>query len=678
MERHHAQKRESGEAYFSHPLEVAGILARYRLDSATIATGLLHDTIEDGVATEEEIRREFGTEVSKLVDGVTKLSKIEPRAAATRGDLGKFVLAMSKDVRVLLVKLADRLHNMRTLQHIQRPERRQRIARETLDLYAPLARRVGIMAICEELEDLAFAELQPAEHDAICRRLEFLKKRYPSQVGRTLNELRRVLEASGIESEVTGREKRPHSIWQKMQRKRVTTEKVTDLFAFRVVTPSEEECYRTLSVVHRQWRFVPGSFRDYISLPKPNGYRSLHTTVIGPHKRAIEIQIRTKDMHQVAEYGLAAHWQYKSQGSGPEQLSPDTLQWLRGLREIFESATHHSEGIEDTKLEIYNDLVFCFTPKGDVISLPERATPVDFAYAVHSRVGATCVGCKINDRPAPLDTPLQSGDQVEILRSRSQQPSAVWETFVRTGRARSQIRKSLRRSREREHLKLGKAIIEHEFEMAGEKFVPKTLSPVLKVFGYKTQRELFTAIGAGQLEGAKVVRAIHPKAHRKFAAKTRKGRPVKGAAVGIKGLKPGIAVHLATCCSPLPGERIVGIMTEGLGARVHTIDCETLERFSGDPERWYDLSWAEGDNLPGQIGRLRVKLTNRPGSLNALAAGIARTGANIANLRVQRRSVDFFDLDVDVEVENIRHLNEILVALEASAEIYKAERVTKR
>ncbi len=678
MERHDAQKRESGEAYFSHPLEVAGILAGYRMDSATIATGLLHDTIEDGVATAAEIEREFGVEVSRLVDGVTKLSKIEPRVSANRGDFGKFVLAMSKDVRVLLVKLADRLHNMRTLRFIRKPERRRRIARETLDLYAPLARRVGMMAICEELEDLAFAELQPAEHDAICRRLEFLKKRHPSQVGRTLNEMRRILKAGGIEGEVTGREKRPYSVWQKMQRKRVTTEKVTDLFAFRVVVVSEDECYRTLSLVHRQWRFVPGSFRDYISLPKPNGYQSLHTTVIGPHRRAIEIQIRTRNMHQVAESGLAAHWQYKSQGSGPEQLSPDTLQWLRGLGEIFESATHHAEGIEDTKLEIYNDLVFCFTPNGDVISLPEQATPVDFAYAVHSRVGATCVGCKINDHPAPLDTPLQSGDQVEILRSRSQRPSAVWETFVRTGRARSQIRKSLRRSRQREHLKLGKAILEHEFEMAGEKFVPRALSSVLKVFGYATQKELFAAVGAGQLEGAKVVRALHPQADRKFAAKVRKGRTVKGAAVGIKGLKPGIAVHLATCCSPLPGERIVGIMTEGLGARVHTIDCETLERFSGDPERWYDLSWAEDDDMPGQIGRLQVKLTNRPGSLSALAERIARAGANIANLRIHRRSVDFFDLEVDVEVDDVRHLNAILVALEASSSIYRAERVTKR
>ncbi len=678
MERHGAQTRESGEAYFSHPLEVAGILAGYRLDSATIATGLLHDTIEDGVATADEIQREFGDEVSELVDGVTKLSKIEPSASANRGDLGKFVLAMSKDVRVLLVKLADRLHNMRTLRFLQKPERRQRIARETLDLYAPLARRVGMMTICEELEDLAFAELQPAEYDAICRRLAFLKKRYPSHVRNTLRKLDSALESGEVEGEVSGREKSPYSVWQKMRRKRVTAEKVTDLFAFRVVVESEEACYQTLSVVHRQWRFVPGSFRDYISLPKPNGYQSLHTTVIGPHKRAIEIQIRTRNMHQVAEYGLAAHWQYKSQGSGPDQLSPDTLQWLSGLREIFESASHHSEGIEDTKLEIYNDLVFCFTPNGDVISLPKQATPVDFAYAVHSRVGATCVGCKINDQPAPLDTPLQSGDQVEILRSRSQRPAAVWETFVRTGRARSQIRKSLRRSRQREHLKLGKAIIEHEFEAAGEKFVPKMLSPVLKVFGFATQKELFTAVGAGQLEGAKVVRALHPQADRKFVARARKGRTVKGAAVGIKGLKPGIAVHLATCCSPLPGERIVGLMTEGLGAQVHTIDCETLERFSGDPERWYDLSWADGDDVPGQIGRLRVKLTNRPGSLSALAEGIARADANISNLRVQRRSVDFFDLEIDVEVENVRHLNAILVALEASSAIYSAERVTKQ
>ncbi len=673
MNRHGSQVRDSGAPYFSHPLEVAGILANYRLDSATIATGLLHDTIEDGVASASEIHELFGSEVAILVDGVTKLSKIRRGTAPGRGnDLRKFVLAMTEDIRVLFVKLADRLHNMRTLSHIRKPERRRRIAEETLDIYAPLARRVGIIEICEELEDLAFAEIHPEAHESVRKRVAFLHESAPRQMERTEMALRKMLEKAGIKAEVSGREKRPYSIWRKMKRKQISVGGVNDFHAFRVVVKELFDCYRILGAIHETWRFVPGRFKDHISVPKPNGYRSLHTAVIGPHNHRIEVQIRTEEMHQIAERGLAAHWLYKDRGSGPAALH-EAGQWLRGLREIFEGAADHEEGLEDTKLEMYSDLVFCFTPDGDVISLPYNATPVDFAYAVHTRIGETCVGCTVNGVAAPLNTSLANGDQVEILRSRGQKPQSNWESFVRTGRARSHIRRFLRAERRKEFAKLGQRIVEKAFEEAGHPFTPKALDPALRQLGFRSRKGLFVSVGSGEFASTPVLQAVHPDARRPRARAQRKGQAVEGASVGIRGLVPGVAVHLAECCSPLPGERIVGILIEGKGASVHTIDCESLERFVAEPERWLDLKWAE--EAVGQVARMRARVTNKPGSLNALAEGIAGTGANVTNLRILRRSVDVFELEVGIEVEDVRHFRDILTVLHARPEIFDVERI---
>jgi len=447
MKMHGSQKRASGDPYFSHPIEVAGILTKYRLDSSSIITALLHDTIEDTPATLEDIEKLFGSEIARLVDGVTKLSRIEMQSdhAKQAENLRKLVIAMSEDIRVLLVKLADRVHNMRTLHYIQKPEKRRRIALETMEIYAPLAERIGMQEIKMELEDLAFAELHGDARASIIARLNFLREQGGDLIGRILEELRATLAEAGIEATVSGREKTPYSIWLKMQRKNVGFEQLSDIMAFRVAVPTVEDCYRALGVIHSKYPMVPNRFKDYISTPKPNGYRSLHTGVFGPERHRIEVQIRTYEMHEVSELGVAAHWKYKATGSSNQKVTDGRqYRWLRELLDILEHASNPDEFLEHTKLEMFQDQVFCFTPKGDLIALPSGATPVDFAYAVHSDVGDTCVGAKINGRIMPLRSRLQNGDQVEIITSKAQTPNPTWERFVVTGKARARIRRFIR------------------------------------------------------------------------------------------------------------------------------------------------------------------------------------------------------------------------------------------
>ena len=450
MKAHGAQTRASGDPYFSHPLEVAGILTNYHLDTASIITALLHDTIEDTEATTEEITELFGEEVAQLVDGVTKLTQLELQSdrAKQAENFRKLLLAMSKDIRVLLVKLADRLHNMRTLHHVPKEERRHRIAHETMDIYAPLAERIGMHDIKDELEDRAFRELYPDARDSITRRLEFLRSEGESVVEAVLGELRDVFAEAGIEVNIAGREKSPYSIWRKMQRTHSSVEQLSDIIAFRVVVPTVPDCYQALGVVHGRYQVVPGRFKDYISTPKPNGYRSLHTSVIGLADHRIEIQIRTQDMHDVAERGVAAHWVYKETGSGPasDAVREENRQyrWLQELLEILENAVAPEDFLAHTRMEMFSDQVFCFSPRGEVYSLPRGATPIDFAYAVHTDIGDKSVGAKINGRNMPLRTVLQNGDQVEILISKNQTPSPDWEKLVVTGKARSRIRRVLR------------------------------------------------------------------------------------------------------------------------------------------------------------------------------------------------------------------------------------------
>jgi guanosine-3',5'-bis(diphosphate) 3'-pyrophosphohydrolase len=679
MRAHGAQLRASGDPYFSHPVEVAGILAQMKLDTASIVTGLLHDTVEDTVATLDDIERLFGHEIARLVDGVTKLSRIELQSDQTKQaeNFRKLVLAMSEDIRVLLVKLADRLHNMRTLHFIDSADKRRRIARETMDIYAPLAERIGMHRMKDELEDLAFAELHPDARAGIIARLGFLRDRGAGVVPRIIAELEDKLRQGGLaRASVSGREKTPYSIWHKMQRKNVGFEQLSDVMAFRVLVDEVAECYHALGIIHSAYHVVPGRFKDYISTPKPNGYRSLHTGVIGPEQQRIEVQIRTRDMHEVAELGVAAHWSYK-QGAGTTE-GPQ-YRWLRELLDILEHAAGPEEFLEHTKLEMFQDQVFAFTPKGDLIALPRGATAVDFAYAVHSQIGDTCVGAKINGRLVPLRTQLSNGDQVEIITSRAQKPSPTWERFVVTGKARARIRRFIRTQQRAEYLDLGRAILQKAFRQEGEEFSERPLEAVLKNFNCASVEDLYVAVGQGLLTGRAVVNAAFPQ-HQEpknkvvSLARARSRTSRSELAVPIRGLIPGMALHFAGCCHPLPGDRIVGIVTTGKGVTIHTIDCETLENFADTPERWLDVAWSNSDAEQVHVGRINVTIANEPGNLGSLTTVIGKQGGNISNLKITNRSSDFFEIMIDIEVVDVKHLTTIIAALRATPVINSVER----
>jgi guanosine-3',5'-bis(diphosphate) 3'-pyrophosphohydrolase len=680
MKVHGSQKRASGDPYFSHPLEVAGILTQFKLDSASIVTALLHDTVEDTLTTIEEIERLFGPEVGRLVDGVTKLSRLELQSDQSRQaeNFRKLVIAMSEDIRVLLVKLADRLHNMRTLHHIPSAEKRLRIARETMDIYAPLAERIGMRTVQEELEDLAFAQINPDARDSIIARLKFLRERGGDIVTRITDQLKRVLAEDGLQVWVSGREKTPHSIWRKMQRKNVGFEQLSDIMAFRLVVEDVTDCYRALGTIHSRYPVVPGRFKDYISTPKPNGYRSLHTGVFGPEQQRIEIQIRTREMHEIAEYGVAAHWKYKS---GDAKTDGKQYRWLRELLDILEHAGTPEEFLEHTKLAMFQDQVFCFTPKGDLIALPRGATLVDFAYAVHSQVGDHCVGGKINGRMMPLKTQLSNGDQVEIITSKAQTPSPMWERFVVTGKARARIRRFVRTQQRAQFVTLGRSMVQKAFRQEGYEFTEKAIDGVLKIFKCETADDLYALVGEGKVSEREVIGAVFPGT--KTPAKPSKIIPLlrgkakekgKSGGVPIRGLIPGMAVHYAGCCHPLPGDRIVGIVTTGKGVTIHTIDCDTLASFADTPERWIDVAWENTEDGDARVGRVALVVANEPGSLGALSTVIAKNAGNITNLKITNRTQQFWEMLIDIEVRDVKHLTNIIAALRATPAINSVER----
>ena len=683
MKAHGSQRRASGDPYFSHPIEVAGILTGIRLDCATIITALLHDTVEDTGATLDEIRNLFGAEVAQLVDGVTKLTRLELQSDQTKQaeNFRKLLLAMSEDIRVLLVKLADRLHNMRTLQFVDDAEKRKRVARETMEIFAPLAERIGMQGMKDELEDLAFAELNPDARDSVIARLEFLRDEGGNQVPRIAAELERTLAEADVVAAVSGREKQPYSIWRKMQRKNIAFEQLSDIVAFRVVVESVAKCYQTLGVVHGAYSVVPGRFKDFISTPKPNGYQSIHTTVIGPESQRIEIQIRTREMQEFAEYGVAAHWHFKQLSGALARPEGRQYRWIRELLEILEHASDPEEFLEHTKLEMYQDQVFCFTPKGDLIALPRGATPVDFAYAVHSEVGDTCVGAKINGRIKPLRTILHNGDQVEIVCSKAQTPSPTWERFVVTGKARSRIRRFVRLQQRAQYVDLGRAIVQKGFREVGKKFSKRALQRVIETFRCKTVDDLYATVGEGVITGRKVIEQVFPDLKLKEGkvvslTRRRAKRAESGEhAVPIRGLIPGMAMHFAGCCHPLPGDRIVGIVTTGKGVTIHTIDCETLETFAEVPERWLDVAWDLDPESTGiHLGRINIVVMNEPGSLGSLSTVIAKNLGNISNLKITNRATDFFEILVDIEVQDVKHLTNIIAALRVTPTINSVER----
>ena len=689
MRMHGSQLRASGDPYFAHPIEVAGILTEYRLDTASIVTALLHDVIEDTPVTRAEIDQLFGEEVGELVEGVTKLSRLELAHEHTRQaeNRRKFILAISKDVRVLMVKLADRLHNMRTLQFIKSQDKRERIARETLDIYAPLARSIGCHRICSELEELAFKHLNPVARDAIVRRLETLRVSQGGAVAVVSGEISSKLEAAGLVARVMGREKHPYSIWRKLQRKSVGFSQLSDIYAFRVIVDSEADCYRALGVIHRVWPCVPERFKDFISTPKRNNYRSLHTTVVGPRGMRIEMQIRTEAMDRVAEDGVAAHWRYKDQSYGFDaeameaEGGRDPLINLRHLVQVLEHGGDAEDFVEHAKLEMFLDQVFVFSPKGRLITLPRWAMPLDFAYAVHSDVGDTAVGVKINGELKPLRTPLQNGDVVEIIRGPKPVAHPEWQSLAITGRARSAIRRHIRQTEKEEFVRLGRGSVDQAFERASRARADVSLRPALDRFGVATEDELFSAVGRGRITPVQVLEAVFPglKETEKAAASARRRiEDGKGARLYVRGggLTPGVTLHFCDHCDPVPGDRIVGILRDdGKGLSVHAIDCAQLAEFEDRDDLWRDLQWTpEAERNTVSQARLRATVRNAPGVLGQVCTIIGEAGGNIIGLRMHMRPSGFFDVDIDMDVRDARHLTNIAAALRACTAVETVER----
>ena len=682
---HGSQKRHSGDPYFAHPIQVAGILTEYRLDAATIAAGLLHDTIEDTVATYEQIEKQFGPQIAELVNGVTKLSRLELAGEKDKqaANLQRFILAMSKDVRVLLVKLADRLHNMRTITHLPKPEKRARIALETLEIYAPLARRIGMEKMARELETLSFHEAFPEAEAAIQARLEALRSDKGANIAIITQKITDALIAAGVEARVYGREKQPYSIWRKLQRKSVQFSDLADIYAFRVIVENTNECYRALGVVHQTWRCLPEAFEDYVSNPKPNGYRSIHTIVIGPSNVRVEIQVRTDEMDSIAENGVAAHWRYKNSAYGFDEKGAiksgiDPREAVRALMEIAEHGGDPGEFLEHAKLEMYQDHVFAFTPKGQLIALPQGATPLDFAYAVHSDIGDACIGAVINGEERPLRTQINNSDVVEIEIGDRPAPVPGWESLTKTGRAKSHQKRLERMARRAEFLKLGQELVAHALHRYGHDLKETSLAGAAARLNEESVEDLFVSVGEGSVKASSVAAAAFPGLAERIRIDEER-RPIeeKKARLYVRGsgLTPGVALHFAPCCSPIPGDRIVGVVTPGKGVMIHTIDCATLEAAEGGDE-WIDLGWTETalDHALA-VGRIEATVEHGRGVLANLCMIIAENEGNILNIATKRRSEDFFDLVFDIEVADARHLTNILAAMRTSKAVREAERV---
>ena len=694
---HSTQRRENGDPYFMHPVAVADILAGYRLDVASIATALLHDVVEDTSYKLSQIESRFGKEIAGLVDGVTKLTRLELQSDRTKQaeNFRKLVLAMSRDIRVLLVKLADRLHNMRTLHFVRDPERRKRTARETMEIYAPLAERIGMDAVKTELQTLSFMQLEPEAYATILARLNFLRGQGADVIDDVRRELIQVCREAGVEPvEIMGREKSPFSIWEKMHRRNVAFEQLSDIMAFRIVVETKSDCYAALGAVHSAYPVIAGRFKDYISTPKPNGYQSLHTgvTLRHPRNQKIEVQIRTAEMNDVAENGVASHWVYKAPEKKVDGTDVQRFRWVQDLLEILEDSAAPDEFLENTKLELYADQVFCFTPKGQLIQLPRGATPVDFAYAVHSQVGDTCVGAKVNGRLMPLRHHLENGDQVEVMTSRGGTPSPQWDRFVVTGKARARIRRFIHQEQRQQSREAGKVELTKAFRQAGVDGSERALEPALKALKIATVEELYIAVGNGNQLARDVVHAAYPELRqaprgpRMMPPMLPRGRvPTRpDHDMPVTGLVPGMAFAFAGCCHPVPGDEIVGIVTTGKGVTIHGRDCQTLAGFAATPERFIDVDWnyeAVGKTGSatkgfGHTARISVIAANEQSSLADVSNAIAKQEGAIANLKIVNRQQDFMEVLVDVDVRDIAHLSKVIVGLRGLKAIKGVERAT--
>ncbi len=667
MAMHEGQFRKSGEPYFTHPIAVAAILTEQHLDDASIVTALLHDTIEDTKSTYSELEQKFGTEIAELVDGVTKLTNLELSSAHSQQaeNFRKLFMAMSKDLRVILVKLGDRLHNMRTIRSMKAEKQAQK-ARETMEIFAPLAGRMGMQWMREELEDLSFKVLNPDARNSIIRRFLTLQRETGDVVHKISADIRLELDKVGIEATVYGRAKKPYSIWRKMQEKDLAFSSLSDIYGFRVICESLPDCYRILGVIHQRWRAVPGRFKDYISQPKSNGYRSIHTTVSGRDGKRVEVQIRTREMHEVNESGVAAHWSYREGVRAHNPFAVDPASWISTLTERFDGGDH-DEFLEHVKLEMYTDQVFCFTPKGDVVQLPRGATPLDFAYAIHTRIGNSTVSAKVDGIRVPLWTRLKNGQSVEIITAQGQRPQSSWIDIVTTGRAKASIRKSLRDEDRGRFIKLGQELARAAFEHVGKKSSEKALRTAAKMLGIPDEDELLARLGAAELPARRVVEVLYPDLARTEIAEIDASRPVLG-------LDDDQVFRRATCCQPVPGERIVGITYRGKGVVAHAIDCPALAELEDQTERWVDLTWQVGRHAAVHTVMIELTISNDAGVLGRICSVIGEQKANISDLRFIDRKPDFYRLIVDVDLRDVEHLHMVMTALETETDVAQVSR----
>ncbi|MDR7123432.1 bifunctional (p)ppGpp synthetase/guanosine-3',5'-bis(diphosphate) 3'-pyrophosphohydrolase [Pseudotabrizicola sp. 4114] len=667
MQMHEGQMRKSGEPYFTHPVAVAAILTEQRLDDASIVTALLHDTIEDTKSTYSEVERQFGQEVAELVDGVTKLTNLQLSSTETQQaeNFRKLFMAMSKDLRVILVKLADRLHNMRTIKSM-RVEKQAQKARETMEIYAPLAGRMGMQWMREELEDLSFKVLNPDARNSIIRRFLTLQREAGDVVHKITADIRHELEKVDLEATVYGRAKKPYSIWRKMQEKDLAFSRLSDIYGFRIICNSVADCYRILGVIHQRWRSVPGRFKDYISQPKSNGYRSIHTTVSGRDGKRVEVQIRTREMHEVAEAGVAAHWSYREGVRAQNPFAIDPGKWIASMTERFDEG-NHDEFLEHVKLEMYSDQVFCFTPKGDVVQLPRGATPLDYAYSIHTRIGNSCVSAKVDGIRVPLWTRLKNGQSVEIITAEGQRPQSSWIDIVTTGRAKAAIRKSLREEDRGRFIKLGQELARAAFDHVGKKASEKALRTAAKMLGLNDQEDLLARLGSAELTARRVVETLYPELARADLEVVDATRPVLG-------LSDDQAFRRAPCCQPVPGERIVGITYRGKGVVAHSIDCPALEEFEEQTDRWVDLAWHSGRHAAVHTVTMEMTIANDAGVLGRICTLIGEQRANISDLRFTDRKPDFYRLIVDVDLRDVEHLHMVMTALEAETDVAQVTR----
>jgi guanosine-3',5'-bis(diphosphate) 3'-pyrophosphohydrolase len=662
-EMHEGQLRHSGEKYFTHPVAVTVILAEQQMDDATLVTALLHDTIEDTKASFSEVEKRFTREIAELVDGVTKLTNLQLNSRETKQaeNFRKLFMATSRDLRVTLVKLADRLHNMRTIKSM-RPDKQGQKARETMEIFAPLAGRMGMQWMREELEDLAFRVLNPEGRNSIIRRYITLERETGDVVQKITADMRVELDKAGISAEVMGRAKKPYSIWRKMQEKELSFSRLSDIYGFRILTATEADCYRVLGVIHQRWRAVPGRFKDYISQPKSNGYRSIHTTVSGRDGKRVEVQIRTREMHEVAETGVAAHWSYRNGERVENRFAVDPVQWINQLTERLDKEQGHEEFLEAVKLEMYQDQVFCFTPKGDVIKLPRGATPIDFAYAIHTRIGSAIVGARVDGLRVPLWTRLKNGQSVEAMTAEGQTPQATWIDIAVTGRAKTAIRRSLKEEDRDRFVKLGRELARVAFEHVGKKSTDKALSTAAKALAIESVDEMLAQLGSAEITGRYVVAAIYPELTEKEGDKIAPNR-------AVVGLSPNQKHQRARCCQPVPGERIVGITHRGEGVIVHSMDCNALIHFEDQPERWIDLRWQDGVHDAVNAVTLDLTITNDAGVLGRICTLIGEQTANISDLRFIERKPDYFRLMMDIDVRDVQHFHRVQTALEADSNV---------